>query len=112
MTDDLTAEAIIDFCNALEAAIVNLRRQLGRRNGSSPSEKSESWNPDTIKWEARDGSKGPYERSEDVNNLQFKAMLKDLAAHDGKLTRDGLFYWTFQNGHTVGRKKAKYQNKS
>jgi hypothetical protein len=36
-------------------------------------------------------------------------MLKDLAEHKGKLTRDGLFYWTFQNGTTVGRKMAKYR---
>lgn len=114
MTDDNVAEAVIDFCNALESAIVNLRRQLGRRNGSSPAptENVEGWNPDAIKWEAREGSKGPFERSEDLNNLQFKALVKDLAAHDGKLTRDGLFYWLFQNGATVGRKKAKFQKKS
>lgn len=112
MTEDNVAEAVIDFCNALEAAIVNLRRQLGRRNGTGAPANSEGWNPNAIKWEASDGSKGPYERSEDVNNLQFKAMLKEIAAHDGKLTRDGLFYWTFQNGHTVGRKKAKFQKKS
>jgi hypothetical protein len=95
-------EALEAFLDVVEAGIVQARRVL---EGSS-------WNPDTIKWEARDGTKGPYERSEDVNNLQFKAMLKELAAHDGKLTRDGLFYWTFQNGHTVGRKKAKFQKKS
>lgn len=109
MSDEV-AEAIVDFCNALESAIVNLRRQLGRRNGSGPAPAtSEGWNPNSIKWEAREGSKGPYERSEDVNNLQFKALLKDLGSHNGKLTRDGLFYWTFQNGSTVGRKKARFQ---
>lgn len=117
MTDDNVAESIIDFCNALEAAIVNLKRQLGRRNGTlAPNDAKgktlEGWNPDSLKWEAREGSKGPFERSEDVNNLQFKALLKDLAAHDGKLTRDGFFYWVFQNGSTVGRKKAKFQKKS
>jgi hypothetical protein len=58
-----------------------------------------------IKWEKSTGSKGEYERSEDINNLDFKAMLKDLAAHQGKLSRDGYFYWAFHNGYTVGRKK-------
>ena len=118
MTEDNVAEAVIDFCNAMEAAVVNLKRQLGRRNGNGPAAQSDSsqplnsWNPDAIKWESRQGSKGPFERSEDVDNPQFKLLLKDLAAHQGKLTRNGLFYWTFQNGSTVGRKKAKYQKKA
>jgi len=35
----------------------------------------------------------------------FKAMLRDLANHNGKLMRDGYFYWVYKNGATVGRKK-------
>lgn len=66
------------------------------------------WNPSKIKWEQAEGNAGPYERSEDVNNLDFKALVKDLADHKGKLSRDSLFYWLFQNGTTVGRKKRKY----
>ena len=65
------------------------------------------WNPQAIKWTEAQGSKGPYQRSEDINNLEFKALLKDLASHNGKLTRDGWFFWAFQNGHTIGRKKRK-----
>lgn len=64
-----------------------------------------SWNPEKINWEKTQGDKGPYERSSDVNNPEFKAMLKDLAAHNGKLTKDEYFYWTFKDGTTVGRKK-------
>jgi len=64
-----------------------------------------SWNPNKIKWEKAEGFKGEYERSEDVNNPEFKVMLKDLAQHGGKLTKDGYFYWVFKNGSTVGRKR-------
>ena len=64
-----------------------------------------NWDPNAIKWENAEGFKGEYERSEDVNNSEFKAMLKDLAQHGGKLTRDGHFYWVFKNGSVVGRKK-------
>jgi len=74
--------------------------------GQTP-EKRESWDASKIEWIQAEGSKGPYERSEDVNNLEFKAMLKDLASHSGKTQRNGYFYWTFQNGSTVGRKKRK-----
>ncbi|MBT0161007.1 hypothetical protein G4O51_13605, partial [Candidatus Bathyarchaeota archaeon A05DMB-2] len=63
------------------------------------------WNPERIKWEQAQGSKGPFKRSEDVNSPDFKALLKDLAAHQGSLTREGWFYWVFKNGVTVGRKK-------
>jgi hypothetical protein len=65
------------------------------------------WDPAKINWTQAEGTSGPYERSEDVNNLDFKVLLKDLAAHKGKLQRDGFFFWLFQNGSTVGRKKRK-----
>ena len=59
-------------------------------------------------WEEQlkaEGQKGEFEKSEDVNNPEFKAMLKDLQSHGGKLTRNGMFYWVYKNGSTVGRKK-------
>jgi len=91
--------AVVDYANQQEAAAVGLRQRVKELT------KFPEWNPDKIKWETAQGQKGPYERSEDVNNLQFKAMLKDLAAHSGRLTRNGFFYWIFENGCTVGRKK-------
>jgi hypothetical protein len=95
-------EAIIDFANALESACVNLRMKLGEKTKETAGF---TWNPDLIHWEKAEGSHGAYEKSEDVNNLHFKAMLADIADHKGKLTRDGQFYWVFNNGVTVGRKK-------
>lgn len=63
------------------------------------------FDPNKIQWQPAEGHKGAYERSEDVNNPEFKAMLKELAAHGGKMTRNGFFYWVWKNGSTVGRKK-------
>jgi len=37
----------------------------------------------------------------------FEALLADLDAHNGKLTKDGWFYWRFSNGDAVGRKKRR-----
>jgi len=93
---------IEDFCdllNSLEASIVKMKRQIAKLVGVV------EWDPSKIRWEKSEGPKGEYERSEDVNNPEFKAMLKDLAQHNGKLTKDEFFYWVFQNGSTVGRKK-------
>jgi len=79
--------------------------------GIGEAEKAEkkhpSWDAGKIKWENAEGSAGPYKRSEDINNLDFKAMVKDLASHNGKLSRAGVFYWLFRNGSTVGRKKRR-----
>lgn len=64
-----------------------------------------TWNPTKISWVEATGSKGPYQRSEDVNNPEFKALLKDLATHNGRMRNQGYFYWTFQSGSVVGRKR-------
>ena len=69
------------------------------------------WDSSNIKWEEAEGSSGPYQRSEDVNSINFKEALKDLEAHNGKLSRkeaDGIyFYWKFQKSPIIGRKKRK-----
>jgi len=105
MSEDLKllAEDIIDYCNAVESASVKLKSQISKLIGES--KKAWSWDPERIKWEKAQGSKGEYEKSEDINSLDFKNLLKDLAEHKGTLSRDGLFYWSFRNGSTVGRKK-------
>jgi len=95
--EDVVLEAFTDFLNAVDAGIQAARQQI--------KAVKVGWNPDAIKWDQAEGTKGPYERSEDVNNPEFKAMLKDLASHGDRLSRDGYFYWVFKNGTTVGRKK-------
>lgn len=104
LTEDLKilAEDVADFCNAVESACVKLRFQIEKMLGSDVKRK---WDSGKIQWVKAQGSKGEYERAEDVNNREFKAMLKDLAEHNGKLSRNGVFYWLFKNGSTVGRKK-------
>ena len=103
MSEDfkIFVEDFVDFLNGLEASCVKLRSQIEKLHGS----RIWSWNPGKIQWSKAQGERGEYERSEDVNSLDFKALLKDLAEHKGSLTHDGWFYWTFKNGSTVGRKK-------
>jgi len=100
-------EDFTDFLNAQEEAIKRLKEQIARLAGIAEEkpERDWTWNPDKIKWERAEGAKGEFEKSEDLNNPEFKAMLKDLAGRGGKLTREGWFYWTYKNGSTVGRKR-------
>ena len=95
--EDLALTALLNFLDAVEAGVSAAKQRI--------KEAKIGWNPDKIKWEDAEGSSGQYQRSEDFNNPEFKAMLKDLQAHGGKLTRNGYFYWVFKNGSTVGRKK-------
>jgi len=102
----------VDMLTELEACIAKMRGQIVKLVGVEEKPKREwSWNPDKIKWEKVQGSKGEFERSVDVDNPEFKTMLKDLAEHNGKLTRNGVFYWVYRNGSTVGRKRRRGSTK-
>jgi hypothetical protein len=96
----VTKTGLNEIGNALE-----LRGILKNGEAVEASEKGEPWDPQKIKWTSAEGSKGEYERSEDVDNSDFKKMLQDLGTHKGKLHRNGLFYWIFTNGAVVGRKR-------
>jgi len=89
----------------LQEAFQNASDAIGEYLERSSSADRPAWDPSKIIWEDAQGAKGPYQKSEDVNNPEFKTMLKDLSAHGRKLRRDGWFYWVFENGVTVGRKK-------
>jgi len=71
-----------------------------------------SWNPTKIKWREAEGSRGPYQRyppkgekAESTND--YHNLLADLKRHDGKLSRNGIFYWLFNDKATIGRKRRK-----
>ncbi|MCW4046857.1 MAG: hypothetical protein NWE99_04765 [Candidatus Bathyarchaeota archaeon] len=103
MSTELAENMLLEFLNAIEAGIASAKQLYKEAKGIN--DEKPAWNPEKIKWEPTEGASGPYERSEDVNSLDFKALLKDLAAHQCKLSKNGYFYWTFRNGYTVGRKK-------
>jgi hypothetical protein len=95
--EDTALKALLELLNALEAGVASARQII--------MEAVSDWDPERIKWHETTGPGGPFQKSDDANNPEFKAMLKDLQVHNGKMTRDGWFYWVFKNGATVGRKK-------
>ncbi|MGB9914440.1 MAG: hypothetical protein ACPLIG_00015 [Candidatus Bathyarchaeales archaeon] len=104
-------EDFCDFLNGLESAVVKMKMQLAKLAVSAAENKFQ-WNPQLIRWEKAQGAKGEFERSSDVENSDFKELLKDLKAHNGKLTRNGYFYWLFSDGYTVGRKQRNAQREA
>ena len=78
--------------------------ELAKIDNAEEAYRQRPWDPTRIKWEEAEGTKGKYERSDDVDSQDHKALVKDLAEHKGKLTHGTHFYWLFTNGATVGRK--------
>jgi hypothetical protein len=100
--EDAVTAALLEFLNACEAGIAAAKRLISKNKGVI---EEGNWKPANIQWTVTEGTKGSYERSEDVNSLDFKLLIKQLAQHGGKLSRDGYFYWLFNNGSTIGRKR-------
>ena len=100
---------------AKENAVELLNEWLGVSEAEEKQAKW-NWNPQAIKWVEAEGFRGRYERypAEGVKpegSKDYWAMLEDLKARNGKLTREGYFYWLFRDGSTVGRKKRVEMNK-
>jgi hypothetical protein len=61
-----------------------------------------------IRWRQAQGKNGPFELSEDNGNPEHKALLKFLVELAGeRVVSEGFYYWIFQDGITIGRKKSK-----
>jgi hypothetical protein len=65
-----------------------------------------TWDPFKISWDKKGGAHGPYEKCSGGDH-DYKALIEDLKAHQGKLLRDGVFYWLFVDQISVGRKERR-----
>ena len=102
------AEVTLDTLSAGHSIICSALENAGLMKGGEPMQPA--WDPAKIKWVQAEGTKGPYsrypaqgEKAEATDN--YRNMLADIKQHDGKMMRDNQFYWVFQDGATVGRKR-------
>ena len=102
-----------DFVNALEAAAVNVKRQIaeltGVQKGPNMASNEENLDFGKLPWQKKTGTKGEFEQtSEKVNNnselwQQLRAKLKE---HSGFRQYRGYKYWfDRQQGSVVDRRK-------
>lgn len=104
---------LLDYLNSQEEALKQFKTEIARIIGVFEEEKFKekwSWSPEKIKWVETEGFRGKYERYPGIeekaeSTSDYKALLEDLKRHNGKLTREGWFYWLFEDASTVGRKK-------
>jgi len=96
-----TVDFLVKLRDALQMAVDACNEYL---ESLVPPE-AKDWNPANIKWQQTEGPSGPYERATAEDNKgisDFEVLMADLNAHNGKLTRNGFFYWLFSNGDAVG----------
>lgn len=71
---------------------------------------TKDYDVESLNWVQREGAKGPYEFCDpktEGTKTDFKALLADLKAHDGKFRHKGMFYWVFNDAASIGRKQLK-----
>jgi hypothetical protein len=94
-------KSFVDALNSVVDALSKLRDEIAVLVGAF------SYDINRIKWEPAEGSSGAYERSEDLDNPHFKALLRDVQRHGGKMSVGNFFVWSFKNGSVLGRKPRK-----
>ncbi len=70
--------------------------------------KTSDYDVNKITWIDKSGGKGPFQLADpktEATKPDYKALLADLNQHKGTLTRNSYFYWLFDDGQTIGRKK-------
>jgi hypothetical protein len=103
LSESLAEDMLLEYLNAVEMGIAAAKQRYKEKKGID--QPKPLWDMAKLSWEPAMGSAGPYERCENDGSLEFKAMLNDLLAHSGKLSKEGYFVWVFSSGLTVGRKK-------
>jgi hypothetical protein len=104
----MSIEQRMEACEArIQAIMAGLNQILtdNARIDNAEKEQKDAIDLSGIRFVETNGPRGIYERSEDIDNLEFKKLVKTLAEHNKKMIIDNYFVWLFENGSTVGRKK-------
>jgi len=66
-------------------------------------------NVGNITWQAKQGSKGPYEMAtrELAYARDYDLLEKELREHDGKMQKGAYFFWLFDRQDAIGRKPSR-----
>lgn len=111
----LKVEVTLDSVSAGQQIICASLEGAGLMEDGEPVQPA-IWNPNKVKWTQAEGAKGPYERYPASGQKaeatdDYKHMLADLKKHQGRMTRDGFFYWLFTDSATIGRKRKGKETK-
>jgi len=92
----------------LEQALGHDASQIGFVSATKGDPKL-PFDAEKIQWIDQENDKGRFQKSEDVDNPDHKALLVFLSEHIPAkcINSGGFFYWVYGNGTTIGRKPRK-----
>lgn len=96
-------EAFVLIRDGLSMAIDGINRLM---DVEEPEDRPQ-YDLEKISWTTEKGNKGEYEKATEQDSVDYRALLNDLEAHDGKLQRQGFFIWKFTQGNSIGRKVSR-----
>ncbi len=106
--DKEVREALEVFSSALEAAVVQLRQNLGLQTKAAPG--MPAFDLTKISWREAKGDAGPFDLATDEmnkDNQVYMALKNHLQHFTGKATISGKFVWLFDTGKAIGAKPQK-----
>jgi len=111
MSSEELIDALMDFCNAVEAGVAQLKKNLYDLMQQCGNAKP-VWDLEKVKWEKAQSDKGEYEKATaeaNKDNADFNNLVADLKMHGGKMRKGNFFIWLFEKTQelTVGRKRVK-----
>lgn len=89
-----------DFLDLLDKKLDEILKICSEIKGNKVSEKK----VEGIKWIQTEGKNGLYDKAEPNDSLEYQDLLKEIKDHNGKMIKEGFFYWIFSDGLTIGRK--------
>ena len=112
----LKTEVLVDTLSAGYGIICTCLESGGLMKNGEPLQPA-AWKAENIKWVQAEGARGKYQRYPPLGQAaestdDYKALLRDLKKHDGKMTRDGYFIWLFGDSATIGRKRKGKETKA
>lgn len=103
MNDSELRGAILGFCDAIEAATVKFKMEIGENPQSKPA-KAIDYDIELIEWkDMKDTGKGPWQISKNTENPDYQKLLKAVVAGGGSTGIKTHFVWKMEDA--LGRKR-------
>jgi hypothetical protein len=101
--------------NHLVEVIEDLQRQLSGKPAPQEQKTKEAAPPQALPqhkeetkksspWQQQKGKKGIFELRTDIDTNEYLTLRDEIWKENGKLAKDGFFYWIMQNEDGIGRK--------
>jgi len=94
--------------NHLLEVVEDIQRQLsGKPKEPAPPQTlppAKEQQKKTSPWQQQEGKKGIFELRTDVDTNEYLTLRDEILKENGKLAKEGFFYWIMQNQNGIGRK--------